>query len=71
MKVKELIEQLQKLDQELEVLVPGYEAHYDTAVIGKVIEFEPNVHEEWYYGSHDERKGGSAKGIVLERPNKA
>lgn len=70
MKIKELIERLQELDQDFEVLVEGYEAHYDSAVIGDVIEFDPNKNEEWYYGSHTRKKGGSMKGIVLKRPKK-
>jgi len=70
MKIKELIEKLKELDQDLEVLIEGYEGHYDTPVISEVKEFEPDVHKEWYYGSHEEKKGGPMKGIALKKPNK-
>ena len=70
MKIKELIGKLQMLDPDLEVLVEGYEAHYDSPVISEICEFDPNVHEEWYYGSHEKKEGGSMKGIVLKKPQK-
>lgn len=70
MKIKHLIDKLKDLDPELDVLIEGYEDYYDTPEISGIIEFEPNVHKEWYYGKHEERKGGSKKGIVLKRPNK-
>ena len=70
MKIRELIEKLKDLDPELEVLVEGYEAHYDSPEVSDIYEFEPDIHKEWYYGSHEEKKGGSMKGIILKRPNK-
>jgi hypothetical protein len=68
MKIKELLEKLQQFDPELEVLVEGYEGGWDAPVISDVKEFEPNVNTEWYYGRHEQRKGGSMKAIVLEKP---
>ena len=76
MKVKELIEKLQKVDPELHVFVHGYEGGYD------YVDFNPtedsvkdialDVHEEWYYGRHDEAREFPqvkderiVKGIVL------
>jgi hypothetical protein len=53
MTVKELIEQLQKLDPELHVFVDGYEGGYDDVAVSEVKEIALNVHSEWYYGKHD------------------
>ena len=55
MKVKELIEILSKLDQDLHVFVPGYEGGYHY-----VNEFPKEhimalgVYTEWYYGPHED-----------------
>ena len=68
MKIKELIEELQKLDQDLEVFVDGYEDYYDTPVIIEAAEYELNVNTEWYYGKHIRKAGGGTRGIVLSRP---
>ena len=69
MKIKELIEELQKLDQDLEVFVDGYEADYDTPIIIEEAEYELNVNTKWYYGKHRRKNGGGTFGIVLSRPN--
>jgi hypothetical protein len=53
MKVKELIEKLQQLDPELHVFVDGYEGGYDDVGISEVKNIALDVHEEWYYGKHD------------------
>jgi len=76
MTVKELIEQLQTLDPDLHVFVQGYEGGYNHAgPIGNVREIALDVHEEWYYGKHedadsdyyvpDKSKHTIVKGIVL------
>lgn len=71
MRVKELIEKLQTLDPELHVFVDGYEGGYDYAAFdSEEKEVALDVHEEWYYGSHDDAVEGSenaVKGIVLGR----
>lgn len=55
MKVKELIEQLSKLDPELYVFIPGYEGGYDHAGPASDIKhFALDVNKEWYYGKHEE-----------------
>ena len=53
MKVKELIEQLSKMDPEAMVVVDGYEGGVDE--LKKITEEEVylNVHHEYYYGSHE------------------
>jgi hypothetical protein len=69
--VKELIEQLQQLDPELLVFVDGYEGGYDDVTISEVKEIALNVHNDWWYGVHDnfdETKhitNTVVKGIVL------
>jgi hypothetical protein len=70
MKVKELIEILQKEDPETLVLVDGYEGGY--ASIDSICEKyvgEPRV-REWYYGEYDNYKEGELfkyKAILLSR----
>jgi hypothetical protein len=61
MTVKELIENLSKIeDQEVRVMVRGYEGGVDDIVIGNSIDNTPaiihvalDVNEEWYYGRHE------------------
>jgi hypothetical protein len=60
MTVKELIEQLQTLDQDSRVFVRGYEAGYDDINVVKASQIVLNVNNVWYYGKHD----------TLERENK-
>jgi hypothetical protein len=70
MKVKELIEILQKEDPETLVLVDGYEGGY--ASIDSIHEKyvgAPLV-REWYYGEYDDHKEGELfknKAILLTR----
>jgi hypothetical protein len=55
MTVKELIAELQTLDPDLHVFTQGYEGGYNDAnPIGPVMEIALDVHEEWYYGKHEE-----------------
>jgi hypothetical protein len=73
MKVKELIQILEKLDPEICVFVEGYEGGYNFASFdGNVEDFALKVHEEWYYGAHDkvsymteEFDNEIVKGIIL------
>lgn len=54
MKIKELIEQLEKLDPELEVFIRGYEGGVDELnKISDVKDIVLNVNNEWYYGKHE------------------
>jgi hypothetical protein len=62
MTVKELIESLSKIeDQEIRVMVKGYEGGVDDIVIGNgidnntpaIIHVALDVNEEWYYGKHE------------------
>jgi len=75
MTVKQLIEQLQQLDPDLYVFTAGYEGGYNDVYVGEEMEIALNVHEEWYYGKHedasteyyvpDKSKFKIVKGIVL------
>jgi hypothetical protein len=75
MTVKELIEQLQQLDPDLHVFTSGYEGGYNDVYIGNEMEIALDVHEEWYYGKHedasteyhvpDKSKYKIVKGIIL------
>ena len=55
MTVKELIEQLQKLDPDIHVMTGGYEGGYrDVNYGGGFTDVALNVHTQWYYGPHEE-----------------
>ena len=62
MTVKELIESLNKIeDQEVRVMVKGYEGGYNDIVIGNdiedntpaIIDVALDVNDKWYYGTHE------------------
>ena len=53
MKVKELIEKLQRYDSETMIVVNGYEGGYDEIEEVKEIKLKLNVNEAWYYGKHE------------------
>ena len=62
MTVRELIESLSKIeDQEVRVMVSGYEGGVDDMVIGNgidnntpaIIHVALDVNTEWYYGKHE------------------
>jgi hypothetical protein len=52
-RVKELIEKLQKYDPETMVVVNGYEGGYDEIEEVEEIKLQLNVNEAWYYGKHE------------------
>jgi hypothetical protein len=53
MRVRELIEALKLLDQDLEIYVEGYEGGINDAAIVNTIEVIRDVNDEWYYGRHE------------------
>jgi hypothetical protein len=53
MKVKELIEKLQKYDSEQMVVIYGYEGGYDEVDKINEIKLKLNVNKAWYYGKHE------------------
>lgn len=73
MTVKELIDKLSELPQDLRVLVSGYEGGYrDLENVGGESIFAADVNSAWYYGPHEEVDKHHAhegkvhfKGVVL------
>jgi hypothetical protein len=53
MKVKELIEQLQALDPDMETMRHGYEGGVENVSSLNIKKVALKVHPEWYYGSHE------------------
>lgn len=53
MKVKELIEHLLTFDQELDIVVNGYEGGVTEDVSIETAIVVCDVHQEWYYGEHE------------------
>lgn len=53
MKVKELIQQLQELDQESIVVVRGYEGGVDDVVDVTPVQVQLNVNSSWWLGKHE------------------
>jgi hypothetical protein len=65
MKVKDLIEALQKHDPELMVVRSGYEGGVSEVTSTEEIKIALKVHPEWYYGDHeavDEDEGHKYRG---------
>jgi hypothetical protein len=53
MTIKELIEQLQTLDQDLHVFTSGYEGGYNDVKISEPKSFCLDVYIDWWMGSHE------------------
>jgi hypothetical protein len=53
MTIKELIEQLSELDQDLQVFTSGYEGGYNDVEISEPKSFCLDVHIDWWMGSHE------------------
>jgi hypothetical protein len=53
MKVKQLIEELEKHDPEMIVVRRGYEGGLEEVSATNKTKIKLNVFDEWYYGSHD------------------
>ena len=53
MKVKDLIKQLQELDQEAMVVISGYEGGCSEVSSAAQKQIALDVHKSWYYGSHE------------------
>lgn len=68
MTAKDLIDYLLKVQPDMEVLVDGYEADYDSIrhIHHKVV--KPHSHPAWYYGNFEEGVGEECKvALVLSR----
>ena len=68
MKVKDLIEELHKLDPELMVVRGGYEGGVTEINSLEVIKIKLNYHSVWYYGEHEEsyREGDEFDCLALK-----
>lgn len=53
MKVRELIEELQKLDQDKMIVIKGYEGGCDFPNHIAQVNINLDVNTEWYYGRHE------------------
>ena len=68
--VKELIEQLQKLPQDLPVLTTGYESGYENIREPKIVKVEYKPNSAYYDGEFqeaEEKAAGIFESVVLER----
>ena len=65
MKVKELIEKLQKLNPEIDCLVHGYKDGYNDVHYLNEINIERNVNTAWYLGKHDKSKNNGVSSVVI------
>ena len=53
MTVQELIEALSTLPQDAMLVSPGYEGGVEPISVVSKVKLKLNVHDEWYYGSHE------------------
>lgn len=53
MTVKELIEKLKEFDENMRVVVAGYEGGVDDAELANAVKIKLNQNTEWYYGKHE------------------
>lgn len=67
MTVKELIQILSELPKDQRVLVDGYEGGYCDILRAQIIKVKLNVHDETYYGPHDDIEGADTEAILLVR----
>jgi hypothetical protein len=73
MTVRELIEELNRLDPDLHVFVDGYEGGHSYPVISEERDVYLNVHQESWYGTHESKlymiddvaKYKKVKGVIL------
>jgi hypothetical protein len=54
MTIKELILSLENLDQDLQVVITGYEGGYNDVEEIRSISIANNVHSDWWYGRHED-----------------
>ena len=53
MTVKELIEKLKEFDENMRVVVAGYEGGVDDANSASAVKIKLNQNTAWYYGKHE------------------
>ena len=67
MKIKELISKLQMFDQNLTVVVDGYEGGVTVKFDISEKTIKTDVHKEWYYGESEIDETGDSKVLYLQR----
>lgn len=69
MNVKQLIKLLEQQNQNLRVIVDGYEDGYNDMSKLLIKEINLNVNKQWYYGTHDDhnnrRKKKAVKALLI------
>jgi hypothetical protein len=69
MTVKELINRLQQINnQEMKVVVDGYEDGFDDIKDPKVIIVYEQIDHEWYNGKYEQSSSGQNGNLVLLLP---
>lgn len=53
MTVKELVEKLKEFDENMRVVVAGYEGGVNDAELANAVKIKLNQNTEWYYGKHE------------------
>lgn len=65
MKVKELINELQRLDPEFDVVIPGYAGSVDDIANIEVVSLRRDVNTAWYYGRHEVNRSQPASVVLI------
>jgi len=65
MNIKELIEELQKQDPEMMVVIDGYEGGYQTVELIDEIRLNLNVGKRGLFGEHKKDPQGEARAILI------
>ena len=63
--VEQLINELKKYPQDLQVLVDGYEGGLDAVVSTVLVDIEYDESKAWYYGPFEESDSSNTKAIKL------
>lgn len=69
MTVAELISFLKSCDQEMQVLVKGYETGFDSAVV-ETTGVRNNPNAKWYDGAWQWAQGDDAESVIVIAPKK-
>lgn len=70
MTIRELKEKLSHYSDDLRVLVDGYEGGFSEISVVNKIKVELNVHDESYYGPHDDSKNANTEVVVIQRASR-
>lgn len=67
MTVKELIEKLREFDENMRVVVAGYEGGVDDANSATTVKIKLNQNTDWFYGKHEvSRESFDEKAVQIE-----